>query len=121
MCLLRIARRSLLRIPYKRGKSDLRWRGSKVSALFVHANEWDAYLYTVPNLFLILILHVIISGGSVKADILVLAKVEENTSKAQVTTRLMDGFDTAFKKRLGISAVIVNGKWSTTDNNFLLI
>ena len=87
----------------------------------MHANEWDAYLYTVPNLFLILILHVIISGGSVKADILVLAKVEEHTSKAQVTTRLMDGFDTVFKKRLGISAVIVNGKWSTTDNNFFII
>ena len=87
----------------------------------MHANEWDAYLHTVPHLFLILILHVIISGGSVKADILVLAKVEEHTSKAEVTTRLMDGFDTAFKKRLGISAVIVNGKWSTTDNNFLLI
>ena len=85
------------------------------------ANEWDAYLYAVPNWFLILILHVIVSGGSVKADILVLAKVEEQTSKAEVTTLLMDGFDTAFRNRLGISAVIVNGKWSTTDNNFLLI
>ena len=52
---------------------------------------------------------------------MVLAKVEEHTSKAEATTRLLDGFDTAFKKRLGISAVIVNGKWSTTDNNFLLI
>ncbi|KAM7429289.1 hypothetical protein ABFA07_019837 [Porites harrisoni] len=50
------------------------------------------------------------SGGSVKADILVLAKVEEQTSKAEATTRLMDGFDTAFKKRLGISAVFVNEK-----------
>lgn len=87
----------------------------------MHANEWDAYLYTAPNLFFILILHVIISGGSVKADILVLAKVEEQTSKAKVSTFLMDAFDTAFKNRLGISAVIVNGKWSTTDNNFLLI
>ena len=75
----------------------------------------------MPNLFLILILHVIVSGGSVKADILVLAKVEEQTSKAAVTTLLLDGFDTVFKKRLGISAVFVNGKWSTTDNNFLLI
>ena len=75
----------------------------------------------MPNLFFILILHVIVSGGSVKADILVLAKVEEQTSKAEATTRLMDGCDTVFKKRLGISAVIVNGKWSTTDNNFLLI
>ena len=74
----------------------------------------------MPNLFLILILHVIVSGGSVKADILVLAKVEEHTSKAAVTTLLLDGFDTVFKNRLGISA-IVNGKWSTTDNNFLLI
>ena len=72
-------------------------------------------------LCLIYFSHVIISGGSVKADILVLAKVEEHTSKAEATTRLMDGFDTAFKKRLGISAVIVNGKWSTTDNNFFLI
>lgn len=87
----------------------------------MHANDWDAYLYTVPNLFLILILHVIISGGSVKAEFLVLVKVEVQTSKAEVTTLLMDGFDTAFKNRLGISAVIVNGKWSTTDNNFLLI
>lgn len=52
---------------------------------------------------------------------MVLAKVEEHTSKAEATTRLMDGFDTTFKKRLGISAVIVNGKWPTTDNNFLLI
>ena len=52
---------------------------------------------------------------------MVLAKVEENTSKAEATTRLMDGFDNVFKKRLGISAVIVNGKWPTTDNNFLLI
>ena len=66
------------------------------------------------NLFLILILHVIVSGGSVKADILVLAKVKEQTSKAEVTTLLMDGFDTAFKNSLGISTVIVNGKWSTT-------
>ena len=75
----------------------------------------------MPHLFSILILHVIISGGSVKADILVLAKVEEHTSKAEVTTRLLDGFDNVFKKRLGVSAVIVNGKWLTTDNNFLLI
>ena len=75
----------------------------------------------MPNLFFSLILHAIISGGSVKSDILVLAKVEEQTSKVKVTILLMDGFDTAFKNRLDISAVIVNGKGSTTDNNFLLI
>ncbi|CAH3022246.1 unnamed protein product [Porites evermanni] len=50
------------------------------------------------------------SGGSVKADILVLTKVEEQTSKAKVSTFLMDAFDTVFKNRLGISAVIVNEK-----------
>lgn len=52
---------------------------------------------------------VIVSKGSVKADILVLAKVREHTMKAMVVTRLMDRFDRSFKTRLGISAIIVKG------------
>lgn len=41
---------------------------------------------------------------------MVLATVNERTSKAEAIAHLMEGFDTAFKQRLAISSLIVEGK-----------
>ena len=43
---------------------------------------------------------------------LFLVIVNENTSKAEALTHFMEGFDTAFKDSLGVSALIVSGTYT---------
>ena len=43
---------------------------------------------------------------------LVLVIVNEHTSKAEVLTYFMEGFDTSFKDSLGVAALIVAGKYT---------
>ena len=46
---------------------------------------------------------------------MVLAIVNELTSKSEVVIRLMEGFDPSFKERLGISALIFAGKKTISE------
>ena len=54
-------------------------------------------------------LFLITSRGSVNAQMLALAIVNEHTSKAEALTQFIEGFDTSFKDCLGVSALIVAG------------
>jgi len=43
---------------------------------------------------------------------MLLAITNKRTSKAEVLTILMEGFDPAFREELAISAILVEGKWA---------